>query len=164
MSGACSGQSSLVPGEGAAMMMLESTAHAKRRGAKPLAIVRGMAFSTFTENQTDSNSCLPLFRQTIEMALKNTGIEPRKIDAICCNSHDSDQLTAIESLCGPVEGRLIDVSKAIGAPGSSIPLCNLSYMLAESAVEPDGKTKYILSSCLSPQGTASVIIFEFLSD
>ena len=46
MAGRSSGKDALPPGEGAAVLLLETARHAAARGARPLAEVCGMAYAT----------------------------------------------------------------------------------------------------------------------
>lgn len=72
--------------EGAAVLVLESLSHAKRRGAEPLAELLGGASNCdayhFTEPQPDGQQVLKCMQQ----ALHDAGLHPEQIDLINCHA------------------------------------------------------------------------------
>jgi 3-oxoacyl-[acyl-carrier-protein] synthase-1 len=73
----------LVPGGGAATVILESYEHAVKRGAPILAEVVGWGFSGNGDHISTPNVAGPA--RSLELALKNGGIDPRQIGYI--NAH-----------------------------------------------------------------------------
>lgn len=73
----------LVPGGGAATLILESEEHAKKRGAKILAEIIGWGFSGNGDHISTPNVEGP--RKSLEMALRLSGVSPMEIGYV--NAH-----------------------------------------------------------------------------
>ncbi|WP_019669698.1 beta-ketoacyl-[acyl-carrier-protein] synthase family protein [Eudoraea adriatica] len=108
--------SGFVPGSGAGALVLESLTSAKKRGAKIYAEVLGGAINSGGQrgggSMTAPNSLS--VQRCIKLALKNSGIESKDIDAI--NGH----LTATGK--DPVE--VLNWSLALGRSGLNFPFIN----------------------------------------
>ena len=115
-----------VVAEGAAVVVLEELEHAKRRGARILAELRGYGCSGDAHHMTapreDGSGALSAMRR----ALKNAGIKPRQVDYI--NAHatgtlvgDAAEAAAIRTLMAGEDGvedeSRVTVSSTKGAIG-----------------------------------------------
>lgn len=96
----------LVPSGGAATVILESYEHAIKRGAKPLGEVVGWGFSGNGDHISTPNLSGPT--RSLQLCLKNGGIEPKQIGYI--NAHatstkigDAREAQAIASLFGDLK-------------------------------------------------------------
>lgn len=79
----CRTRSGMVLGEGAAMFILEALDHAKTRGAKPLAIVTGLAENSDAGSMTGPDQAS--ITAAIGNALASAGLVPGEIDYV--NAH-----------------------------------------------------------------------------
>jgi len=73
----------IVPGEGSAMLVLESLAHAKRRNARLYAEILGYEFGSDARHETEPTS--ETQAQTMRRAIASAGLNPEDIDYI--NAH-----------------------------------------------------------------------------
>jgi 3-oxoacyl-[acyl-carrier-protein] synthase II len=71
-----------VMAEGAAAMVLEAEAHAKARGARPLAYLRGWGMATDAEHLTRPHPAGRGLRLAMEAALRRAGVSPSDVDYI----------------------------------------------------------------------------------
>jgi 3-oxoacyl-[acyl-carrier-protein] synthase II len=111
----------LALGEGAAVMVLESRSHAVARGANILATVAGYGVATDCHHLTQPNPAGLAALQSMRMACREAGLEPRHIQYI--NSHgtgtplnDPAEAAAIAAWAGGDAPR-IAVSSTKGAIG-----------------------------------------------
>ncbi len=74
------GRDGLVPGEGAAVLVLESLAHAQARGARIYAEVLGYAVTSDARHETEPTS--ETQAQTMRLALAMAGIAPEQVDYV----------------------------------------------------------------------------------
>jgi 3-oxoacyl-(acyl-carrier-protein) synthase len=119
----------IVPGEGAAFLVLESPAHAKRRGAAPLARLSGWSSGMDAAGRTGIDSRGAGLARAIRSGLASAGLEASDIDHI--NTHgtgtpqnDLGESRAIESVFGvdvpcvsnkPVTGHCMGATPALEA-------------------------------------------------
>ena len=73
----------LVPGGGAATLVIESLDHALARGAQPIAEIIGWGFSGNGDHISTPNVAGP--QRSLELALKNAGVKPEQIGYV--NAH-----------------------------------------------------------------------------
>jgi 3-oxoacyl-[acyl-carrier-protein] synthase II len=99
-------RSGMVYGEGAAQIVLESRAHAARRGARPIARVAGTA-SRCELSADDKRPTGDAIRRTLRAVLEATGLAPSQISYI--NAHgnstredDSIEAQAIRNVLGDI--------------------------------------------------------------
>jgi 3-oxoacyl-[acyl-carrier-protein] synthase II len=111
----------MVLGEAAAMMVLESRAHADRRGAVPLAVVRGFGASSDAHHITAPS--LAGQRTAIEAALADAEVTPAQIGYI--NAHGTATKANDET-----EARA--VCEVFGARGPECPMSSTKSMLGHS--------------------------------
>lgn len=107
----------LVPGGGAATVILESYDHAVARGAKIIAEVVGWGFSGNGDHISTPNVAGPA--RSLELSLKNSGIDPREIGYV--NAHatstkagDGREALAIAQIFGDYK---VPVSSTKGQTG-----------------------------------------------
>jgi 3-oxoacyl-[acyl-carrier-protein] synthase II len=82
------GRDGMVPGEGAAMMVLENMAHAQARGARIYAEVLGCAVTSDARHETEPTPDTQAM--TMGRALAAAGIEPAQVDYV--NPHATSTL------------------------------------------------------------------------
>jgi 3-oxoacyl-[acyl-carrier-protein] synthase II len=99
----------LVMGEGAAVMMLESLAHAQKRGAEILAELAGYAATGDAYHVTAPADDGAGGAQAIRRALESAGLDPREVDYV--NAHgtgtplnDAAETRALHAAFGEVAG------------------------------------------------------------
>ena len=111
----------LVPGEGAAALVLESAVAARRRGAKPLARItgywQGMHALDLLQLEPDGHS----LAVGINQGLFRSGLEPESLDYICAHgtgtiANDASETAAIKAALGPA-ARKLSISSHKGAMG-----------------------------------------------
>jgi len=149
----------VVPGEAAAVFMLESAEHAEARNALPLGWIRGAAFSSEARALGKGPSRAPL-AATLCRALEMAGVAANDISLVCCRANCRQELEAVSSVVGPLDGKMVDVSPVLGVAESAQPLLSLAYVLGISRVECQGNTNYILCSFSSPQGANSAVVID----
>ena len=103
------GRSGFVLSEGAALLVLESRAHAERRGARPLGRVLGYANFCEAEKMTASSRDGSKYAYCMEAALEDAGLLPHAVQHV--NTHGTS--TQVNDSCEAhalkhVFGRLLD--------------------------------------------------------
>ncbi len=100
------GRSGLLLGEGAGCLVLETAAHAARRGATPLAVLAGYGHATDNHHLTQPAPTGSALVRALYDASARAGIHPHEIDYI--NAHgtatpanDPAELRAYETVFGP---------------------------------------------------------------
>ncbi len=178
-----------VMGEGAGMVVLEEYEHAKARGAKIYAEVKGYGLSGDAYHITAPSETGEGGERSMRMALKDAGLEPGQIDYI--NAHgtstmaDTIELGAVERLLGDaadgvtmsstksMTGHLLGAAGAIEAIFSILairdqvapPTINLDNPAVETKIDlaPNAKVErkidYALSNSFGFGGTNASVIF-----
>ena len=141
------------PGEGAAVLLLETVRHALSRGAKPLAVIRGMAFGSGVNQRGRSEPTTPSLEETIREALTQAGVSPLEVGAVCAHGSRPLLSEAMTSICPAWSGRRVDVSEHTGRLEGSQPLFDCTTALLT------GHT-FILSLSSSPQSGNAAVVFE----
>jgi 3-oxoacyl-[acyl-carrier-protein] synthase II len=178
----------LVCGEGAGIIILEELEHAKNRGAKILAEVKG--YNTCGSGNHISHSDRKAMIQCMESALDDAGVKPSDIDFV--NAHatatlqgDNEEAAAIHSVFGSktavnsFKGYLghtlgasgsIELSIAVDMMNKNIiyPTLNLDNvdesckMLNHVKTKLNKKMAYILKNCFAFGGiNASIILKKY---
>jgi 3-oxoacyl-[acyl-carrier-protein] synthase II len=100
----------VVLGEGAAAVVLEDEERAKRRGARPLAWLRGVGMScdAFHETAPDANGLALSMRD----AHRRSGVQPGQIDLLMAHGtgtalNDLNELLAFRTVFGPAASRVL---------------------------------------------------------
>jgi 3-oxoacyl-[acyl-carrier-protein] synthase II len=127
------------PGEGAAVFMLETAAHANARGAKPLAEICGLA------SAVKKNSPAAALEEVAAAALQQAGISPDDLRAVGFSG-------ATEWLSQPTwREKLVQTSSMTGLLEGAQPLLDLAAALHS----PDlAAGDFILSLAVTPHGLA----------
>jgi len=111
----------MVLGEGAAMVVLESRDHAKRRGTAPLASIRGYGTSSDAFHVTTPTAAGQ--RRAMEGCLADAGVQPGDVEYI--NAHGTGTKANDET-----EARAI--TDVFGRRGAAMPVSSTKAMLGHS--------------------------------
>jgi 3-oxoacyl-[acyl-carrier-protein] synthase II len=121
----------MIPGEGAAILLLEPTTRAVARGARIYCEIAGYGLSCDAHHMTAAHPDGEGAARAIRLALQHSGLEPRDVDYI--SAHGTGTLT---------NDRLetIAVKKALGSHAYNVPISSVKSMLghtmgAASAIE-----------------------------
>ena len=95
----------LNPGEGAAVLVLESPEEARKRGVEPLAVLSGFGEALEAYHPTRSHPEGRGICNAVQKIFKNTGFHPEDIDHIHCHGtatffNDSSEYQAFKTLFG----------------------------------------------------------------
>lgn len=138
------------PGEGAAVLMLETEDHARARGAAPLASIEGMAFGL---GQMEN------LRDSVGEALAEAGIEGSQLAAVCA----PDTNTAINDVMRAVlpswYEREVSIASRTGWLEGAQPLVNLAAALRDPRIAAGGA---ILVVSQSSAGVGGAVVFKKL--
>ncbi len=121
----------MIPGEGAAMLVLEPLAKARARGARVFATVTGYGLSCDAHHMTAAHPEGDGAARAMAMALAQSGLEPADVDWVSAHgtgtpTNDKLETIAVERIFGP---------RAQGVPISSIKSMLGHTMGAASAIE-----------------------------
>jgi 3-oxoacyl-[acyl-carrier-protein] synthase II len=145
----------VLPGEGAAALVLETDSSAASRGAKIMAEIAGYGMATDIDNPIRADGTA-LF-SALTTALERADLKPEQIQyaTACLGGSPTDALTlkAIEKVIGGRKIQIFNLSERIGFGEATLPLFELSYALAKS--EPGA---HIAACSLSPEGFAAAVI------
>ncbi len=93
----------LYPSEGAAVLVLEDAVHARRRGAEPMAVVKGYACG-FEPTLTQRDRQATALCETMRRALDRSAVAPVAIESVFTSAHatavDAVELAAITAVLG----------------------------------------------------------------
>ena len=151
------------PGEGAAMLMLETESHARARGATVLARIRGLAGSTDVEHPREADAGTERLEHTVRRALAAAGVEPDEIGTVCCQAGASRELQAVRAVLARPPSRLVHVAARTGWAAATQPLFDLSYALLSSLTGQGDAESPILCLAGSPSGTGTAMVLEPMS-
>lgn len=179
----------LVPGEGAAALIIESYAHAMRRRAKILARVLGSA-NAFCRPRRPLSGSSRAIASAILGALGNSKIEVADLAHVCAQgfSHqllDVEEATAIRSVLGAVpvtalsgnlgmlgaSGGLIELASSLLALQHRINLPVIGFQEPDPACpvnvirdfEPTTNARCALKVSFTPHGQASAVVIECMT-
>jgi 3-oxoacyl-(acyl-carrier-protein) synthase len=106
-------------GEGAAVLVMESVAHARRRGAEALAYVRGFGATCDAHHLTAPDPAGVQASRAIMEALQRAGVEPAEVDYV--NAHgtgtrdnDAMEAAALERVFGDTVPPVSSTKRATG--------------------------------------------------
>jgi len=127
------------PGEGAAVLMLETEAHARQRGARPLATLRGLAYATDVGDPGAPDA----LTQVVEEALRQAGIGASDVNTVCA-CLGSERWEKLVSQFSPAwTSKRVDLSPRSGLLEGAQPLLDLAAALL--APFPPGSPRHLLS-------------------
>jgi 3-oxoacyl-[acyl-carrier-protein] synthase II len=150
MAGRSSGDDALPPGEGAAVLLLETARHAAARGARPLAKVRGVAFATEADE--------PVLAEIARDALNQACFEPGEIGTLCFHG-PRQRLERLQAQMPPSwAARVLTTSRLTGCLEGSQPLLDMAVALRSQPSGSGGKP--VLAVVVSPHGTGCALAFE----
>jgi 3-oxoacyl-[acyl-carrier-protein] synthase II len=138
------------PGEGAAVLMLETERYARERGAKPLAAIRGVAWGAST---TSDESIAPTsLEELVEDALSQAKLQRSEVGQVC--SHGSR--TAFASLAARLHPAWRDC--AVSTAGHTGWLEGAQPLLDFVAFKVAGGPA--LAVVAAPSGPQAAVVFE----
>jgi len=142
------------PGEGAAVLMLETETHARQRGARPLATLRGLAYATDVAEAGASDA----LTQVVEEALSQAGIGTGEVDRVCaCLGAERWELL-VGRLCPAWARRRGDLSPQSGLLEGAQPLLDLAAALPAPA--RPGSPRHLLSLVSNDAGVSVAATWE----
>jgi 3-oxoacyl-[acyl-carrier-protein] synthase II len=119
----------LVVSEGAGVVVLESEVSASKRGARPLAELRGGAY--YCDGSHMSQSSAEAMQKTIEIALTRSGLKASEIEYVNAHATGTVQGDAEEAtVIGRVFGPNVPVSSIKGHLGHSLAACGAIEAIA----------------------------------
>lgn len=119
----------LVVSEGAGVLVMESEERVKKRGALPVAELRGGAY--FCDGSHMSQSSGSAMQRTMELALKRAGLQPQDIDYINAHATSTLQGDAEEAqTIAKLFGSQVPVSSLKGHMGHSLAACGAVEAIA----------------------------------
>jgi 3-oxoacyl-[acyl-carrier-protein] synthase II len=142
--GLLSGENAIPPGEGAAMLMLETARHASRRGAKPLAEICGFACIAGERG----------LEEAVEDALRQAGIGRDHVGTVCFHGP--------QFLPGRLHpawlGSVVRTAPVAGCLEGAQLLLDLALALGFPPVETAGKPVLAIFTC--PRGTHGAAVIK----
>ena len=153
--GLCGPGSRVVPGEGAAALVVESRRAALERGAKPLAEVLGVGLVTEGAAPCRGDRAAACLRAA-EEALSRAGVAPGDVAALVAGSaHTGAPDEEIRALAGLFGGRLAagDLASRIGFAEAALPLVELAV-----AIERAAAGQIVLAAYATPEGVGSAVV------
>jgi 3-oxoacyl-[acyl-carrier-protein] synthase II len=121
----------VVPGEGAAAMVVEQPDAASERGAEALAQVLGYAMATDPTRPCDGDR-LGVLARALEEAIDRSGIDPRQVEAVAGGCPAVDGARAEEVALKRIFRRPLRPFSLVGRIGcaeAALPLVNLAFLL-----------------------------------
>lgn len=121
----------MIPGEGSAMLLLESEEHAGRRGARVYAEVAGYGLSCDAHHMTSGHPAGHGAARAMEMALASAGLQPGDVSYISAHGTGTVVNDRLETIA---------IKRVFGRTAYSIPVSSIKSMLghamgAASAIE-----------------------------
>lgn len=149
----------VVPGEGAAALMIEPLAEARGRGAAVLAEVLGYAMATDPADPRRGDPLAALAR-VLEGALVRSGVSPSEVTAVAASGVGKEAQRAERTAIERVFRRALEpftLATRIGVPEAALSLINTLYLVSTS--EPGA---VIAAAQASPEGLATALILRTL--
>jgi 3-oxoacyl-[acyl-carrier-protein] synthase II len=121
----------MIPGEGAAFLVLERLDHAQLRSARPYAEVAGYGLSCDAHHMTAAHPQGNGGARAMEIALKSAGVDPRHVDYISAHGTGTPTNDRLETIA---------IKRVFGDYAHRVPISSIKSMLghtmgAASAVE-----------------------------
>jgi 3-oxoacyl-[acyl-carrier-protein] synthase II len=146
------------PGEGAAILLLETLRHATARGVRPLAIIRGMSFATEPPNGARLDSTSKCLEETVREAVTEAGIVPEQAGALCAYGDQARLNQLMTHVCPAWAGRVVAVADHTGLVEGAQPLFDVATALA--AANTAANAPFILAIVSSQQGVNGAVVFQ----
>jgi 3-oxoacyl-[acyl-carrier-protein] synthase II len=150
MAGRFTADSAELPGEGAAVLMLETERHALARRAAPLASICGLASSTTGEG-------LSGLERTVREALAQARIEPGQVALVCADLPTVRFQELAGGLCPAWVDRRVGIAAATGRLDGAQILVDLGMALLSPPGHSDLR-EYILALAGSPHGMNCAVV------
>jgi 3-oxoacyl-[acyl-carrier-protein] synthase II len=147
------------PGEGAAVLLLETARHARARNARPLAFIRGCAFSSGVQSPGVTEPTPSPVMETVREALAEAAISPAQVGAVCLQGSQPWAKQAMAAICPAWADRCVDVTRHTGHLEGAQPLFNFATALLTMPAAVAGQ-QFILAVVSSPNTCTGAVIFE----
>ena len=144
-----------LPGDGAAMLLLEKLSHAKERGVSPLCIIRSVV-TRYTENQQK----VDCYCDMIAQALAEARVLPQQVAVVSYNTWSADAVLAVRTVMGSNAYNIVDCTGSTGYAPASLPFFNISAALDNRFFEVICEKKYILTFFNARHACDCVAVFE----
>jgi 3-oxoacyl-[acyl-carrier-protein] synthase II len=136
----------MIPGEGAAFLVLERFEHAERRSAHFYAEVVGYGLSCDAHHMTAAHPLAQGGVRAMEIALKSAGVDPGQVDYISAHGTGTPTNDRLET---------IGIKRVFGDHAHRIPISSIKSMLghtmgAASAIEAVACVLAIAEGCIPP--------------
>lgn len=153
------GTGQMPPGEGAAVLLLETVRHARERKARPLAFLRSFAFAAGDGQANGTDSAQRALEELVREALVTAGVSPERVGAICFQSSKPRIREAMAAVCPNRADRILDFSRHTGHLEGAQPLFDVAAALLTIRANSDDHP-FILAVAGSPKSGTAVVVFE----
>jgi 3-oxoacyl-(acyl-carrier-protein) synthase len=139
--------------------MLETSSHAKGRGAPRLAELCGIACSTETSHATQPDDSPDALEETIREALREADIRAEEVAGVCADTSPARLQAIAAKICPAWLGRCVSVAGLTGHMEAAQILADLgaAWRSPAAAGESSG---VILGVVSSPQGLNCAVVFK----
>jgi 3-oxoacyl-[acyl-carrier-protein] synthase II len=146
------------PGEGAAILLLETAAHACARGAKPIAELCGLVCSTETDRAVMASDSVKALEEVIHDALQLAGVTPEQVRAVCSDAHPGRVDAIAARFCAAWLNRRVSVARLTGHMEGAQILADLDAALHMPAAP--GSPCCVLGFVSSAHGLNCAVVFK----
>ncbi len=141
-----SGRKGIIPGEGAAMLLLESQERAAARGARVYAEIGGVGFSCDAHHMTSGHPAADGAVRAMQMALASADVQPEDVSYISAHGTGTLVNDRLETLA---------IKRTFGSAAYRIPISSIKSMLghamgAASAIEAAACALAVHTDCVPP--------------
>jgi 3-oxoacyl-[acyl-carrier-protein] synthase II len=141
-----SGRKGMIPGEGAAMLVLESREHAAARGARVYAEIGGFGLSCDAHHMTSGHPAADGAVRAMELALRSANVRPEDVSYISAHGTGTQVNDRLETLA---------IKRTFGRAAYGIPVSSIKSMLghamgAASAIEAAACALAVATDCVPP--------------
>lgn len=147
------------PGEGAAILMLETAAGAHARGATPTAELVSIACSTETGRASRPDEALDVLEETIREALHHAGLTAEQVTTVCADVPPPRWEAIAARLCPAWRERRVSVASLTGQMEGAQILADLGAAWRTTA-EGGAPGVMVLGVVSSPQGLNCAVVFK----
>ncbi|MDD5306568.1 MAG: beta-ketoacyl-[acyl-carrier-protein] synthase family protein [Deltaproteobacteria bacterium] len=150
--------SSVIPGEGAAMLLVERASFAAARGASGRAEILGFGLAADPRDPRRATDGSPLARCLAD-ALDRAEVRADEVRAVATNLSGSPidrfEREALASVLGPRDVEIVSLADRLGTAEAALPLFSLAFLF--ETLEP-GCT--VAATALSPEGLAAAVVLR----